>query len=192
MRRTTLTLITAVLLGVLALPAFGQQQPPDEPAGRPTEAQRDAVIRKMEAIRIARLTDYLRLDEKTAASFIPALTAIQRQRRDLARKNFLALRELRTLVNTPKPDERKLKETIASVEENHRNMMALRDREFEAARSSLTVEQQARFLLFRQEFQREMRGLMRNGRRGGFRRGRGPEPGTAGGAVPPPQQDEQQ
>ena len=148
------------------------------PGTRPTEQQREEVRKKVEAVRLARLTEELQLDEKTAAAFIPAITAIDQKRRTLLKENHDTMRDLKIMLHGATPDESKLKAAISAIEKNRREIFALRDREFSTAMSSLTVTQMARYLLFNQEFQQEMRGMVegaRTPRRGGM----GPRQGPA-------------
>lgn len=207
--KTTRILMLLALITALAAPALAQQRPLgpplDEPGdedlfaepgpGReapPQSERRDEVLKKIEAIRIWRLTDALKLDEKTAAKFIPAISALDRSRRDLMQANQETLRELRAALDTGKPDERRLKAALDKLRLNHREMMKLQDKEFDAARDHLNIEQQARYSLFLQDFRREMRGMIgrargdgpgRGGMRGGSGRG-GREPGQGYGAGP--------
>ncbi len=180
MRSIAGSMIAAVCLIALALPAFGQQRMPAPGNDRPTEQQREEVRKKMEAIRIARLTEALKLDEKTAAKFIPAITSLDQKRRILLMENQEILREMRALLASPQPDEGKLKAAITRIEKNHHEVLALRNKEFAAIKDHLTVQQQAQYLLFHQEFQREMRGMV-EGARGGT--GRGGAPGPARGPL---------
>ncbi len=176
-------LIAAVCLSILALPAMAQQRMPSPPSDRPTEEKREELRKKMEAIRIARLTEELNLDEKTAVKFIPAITALDRQRRTLFKENLETLREMRTIMNAPQPDEGKLKAAISKIEKNQHEILSLRSKEFAAIKDYLSVQQQARYLLFHQEFQREMRGMVESARTGvsgaGPGQNRGPLRGTS-------------
>ena len=177
------SMIMLMLLGGLAASAEAQQAPgpqggrPD--GGRPTEQQREEVRKKVEAVRLARLTETLQLDEETAAKFIPAITAIEQKRRALMKENHEAIRELKVMLHATPPDEAKLKIAIDAIEKNRHEIFSLRDKEFSAAKDSLTVTQMARYLIFNQEFQQEMRGMMegaRHPRRGGSGKGGGPGP----------------
>jgi hypothetical protein len=182
--------IMMVLLAGIATNAVAQQQAPG-PQGRgagdarPTELQREEVRKKVEAVRLARITEALQLDEKTAAKFIPVITAIDQKRRALLQENQETMRELKIMLHATPPDEAKLKVAIGAIEKNRRDIFSLRDKEFGAARDSLTVTQMARYLLFNQEFQQEMRGMVegaRNPRRGDM--GPGPGRGPGKGASP--------
>jgi len=182
MRSLARGMIAAVCLTALALPAAAQQgMPAPRPReGRPSDQQREEVRKKMEAIRIARLTETLKLDEKTAAKFIPAITSLDQKRRTLLMENQEILREMRGVLAAQTPDEGKLKAAIGRIEKNQHEILSLRNKEFTAIRDNLTVEQQARYLLFHQEFQREMRGLVEGATRGG---GRGATPGQGRGPM---------
>jgi Spy/CpxP family protein refolding chaperone len=186
----TRSMATAAVVAVLSLPVFAQQGPPRGTAGGPpTDAQREEIRKKMEVIRITRLTEELKLDEKTAARFIPAITALDRKRRSLMNENRHAMQELRTELNAQQPDEDKMRTAISRIEKNHREIASLREKELQAARENLSVAQQARYILFKQEFVREMRSMMEGARgsgpgKGGMGPGQGRGPGTGGGPKP--------
>jgi hypothetical protein len=184
------SMIAAVCFAAFALPAAAQQAMPGPgPRGdRPTDQQREEIRQKMEAIRIVRLTEALKLDEKTAAKFIPIITSLDQQRRTLLMENQQLLQEMRALVHEQAPDEGKLRAAIGKIERKVREIASLREKEFEAVKSNLTVTQQAQYLLFHQEFQREMRGMVEGarGRRSGMMPGPGPGQGPMQGDQPPP------
>jgi len=189
--KTMKSLTIAAFIVLLAGSAFAQQRPMAGPmggqhsddaafvdagsdsAGPPSEERREAVRKKMDAVRIMRLTETLKLDEETAAKFIPLITSLEQKRRDLMRENLQTMRELRDYLASRNPDEKKLKSVMEKMEKNHQETVKLREKENEAAKGSLTVEQQARYLLFQQDFMREMRGMI-SGARGGMGPGRGP------------------
>jgi hypothetical protein len=196
MKRFSRTLAMLALCAGLASGALAQQQAPYAQGGgphkpgfgpgggpsgsRPTEQQREEVRKKVEAVRLARLTEVLQLDERTAAKFIPAITAIDQKRRALMKENQETMRELKIMLHATPPDDAKLKVAISAIDRNRREIVSLLDKEFSAARDSLTVAQMARYLLFNQEFQQEMRGMVegaRTTRRGGM--GSGREQGTS-------------
>jgi hypothetical protein len=193
MERFSRTLAMVALSACIATVAAAQQPAPPLPGrspgdARPTEQQREEVRKKVEAVRLARLTEVLQLDEKTAAKFIPAVTAIDQKRRTLVKENQETLRELKIMLHAAPPDEAKLKVAIAAIDKNRREIFSLRDKEFAVAKDNLTVTQMARYILFNQEYQPEMRGMVvgaRQPRRGGL----GPGPGKGQGkGAPAPQQ----
>ena len=191
MDRIAGSIVVAALLAATAAGAVAQQQTPGLRQEWQTEQQREVVRKKMYAVRIARLTETLKLDEKTAAAFIPAITALDQKRRDLYKVNREIVQEIRFLLQASPPDEGKLKAAISRIEKNRQEIAALRDKELDAARSHLTIVQAARYIIFNHEFQKEMRGMMdksRGGRTGrnpdGHKPGQGMAPGRGPGQGP--------
>jgi hypothetical protein len=187
-------IIVAAFLAASATSAIAQQQAPGPRRDRPSEEQREAVRKKMYAVRIVRLTETLKLDEKTAAAFIPVITALEQKRRELYRENRDIMQEMKLILQASKPDEGKLKTAISRIERNRQEIAAQRNKEFDAARSHLTIAQTAQYIIFNQEFQQEMRGMMEGARGGrnpdgrrpgkGLAPGRGPGQGPGMGAAP--------
>ncbi len=177
-------LLTAAALVFGATTAsFAQQAPPgslsnDSAAngrgGAPTEEKREAIRRKIEAVRIWKLTEALKLDAATSAKLASYLSSMDQQRMGLIRDHMMTMRELRRSLKDSKPDEKSLKVSLDKLEKNRRAMQELRDKELSGLKDILTTEQQARYVLFQQEFQREMREMIaaarergRTGREGG-------------------------
>jgi hypothetical protein len=170
-------LILAVLLGTTAaMPAFAQErsagQPPDEelvsdqasPGRAPSAARRDEVRKKIEAIRIWRLTEELKLDTNTSARMASVISSMNEQRRDLRRNQREQLRALRVTLQSSAPDTAKLKTMIDRLEKENAEMMELRSREFSMMKDFLTIEQQARYILFQVDFMHEMRTMIHRAR----------------------------
>lgn len=196
MERFLRGMIITMLLAGLAAGAQAQQQAPGPQGGGPrppdgapgdgprydrlTEQQREVVRKKVEAVRLARLTETLQLDEKTAAKFIPVITAIEQKRRQLMKENQETMRELKIMLHATPPDESKLKIAINAIEKNRNEIASFREKEYAAARDHLTVTQMARYILFNQDFQKEMRGMVEGARHSR----RGAPPGRGGGPAP--------
>jgi len=193
MERLIRGMLMLMLLGGHAAGAAAQQAPVPQGGGpgggRPTEQQREEVRKKVDAVRLARLTETLQLDERTAAKFIPVITAIEQKRRTLMKENQETMRELKIMLHANPPDEAKLKIAVSAIEKNRREIFSLRDKEFSAAKDSLTATQMARYILFNQEFQQEMRGMVESARgsgpgKGAKGSGPGRSPGMGGGPKP--------
>ncbi len=144
----------------------------------------------MEAVRVWRLIEELKLDEKTSTQLSSFLSSLEEKRRSLMKANVAAMKDLRTAVKSGKPDERKLQPLLDKIEKIQNDLIGLRQKEVSGIKGMLTVEQQARYLVFQQEFRREVRGMiagaragqgqgMRNGP-GQGRPGSGPGPGPGG------------
>lgn len=146
----------------------------------PSEAKREQIRKKVEAVRMWRLTEELKLDEKTSTQLASFLSSIEEKRRGLIKTTMDATRDLRTTLSTAKPDEGRLRATLDRIEKSQRELIELRGKEMSGLKGMLTVEQQARYVIFQQEFRREMRGMIQGARgngQGQGAQGKGPGPG---------------
>ncbi len=174
-------LTAAVLMFAATTASFAQQTPPGSPydestahgrGGAPSEEKREAIRRKIEAVRIWKLTEALKLDAATSAKLASFLGSMDQQRMGIFRDRMMTMRELRHSLKTSKPDEKSLKASLDKLEKNRRAMQELREKEMSGLKDILTTEQQARYVIFQQEFQREMREMIANARgKGGAGRG---------------------
>ena len=185
MRRTRLVLsMVAVMIFAATSLSFAQQAPSGglydeslEPGGAPpSAAKREEVRKKIEALKIWKMTEALKLDAETSARLAAVINPLDQQRMDIAREQMMTMRELRSLLQSQKPDQAKLKAAIDKLEKNHIAMQETRNKEFSAVKGILTTEQQARYIVFQQDFRREMRGMIA-GARGGGGPGKGTGPG---------------
>jgi len=154
-------LITAVLLALgTALSAHAGQGP----GNNLSDEKREEIRKKIETVRIWKLTETLHLDEATAAKLSAHIGAFDKQRRELAREQVKAMQDLREALKASKPAESKLRSYIEKVEKSRQTTQELKRREFSELRSILNTEQQARYLIFQHEFQREMRDMIKEAR----------------------------
>lgn len=154
------------------------------PGNAPSEEKRDEVRKKVEAVRIWRLTEALKLDSQTSAKLSSLLGPLDQQRQDLMREHMLAMRVLRQALKAKKPDQEKIKTALETIEKNRHALDGLRDKEISGVKDILTIEQRARFVLFQQDFRREMLGMISGARGGGPGRGKTGGPGAPGDQTP--------
>jgi len=173
--------LMAVLLVSVTMSAFGQQKPASSPpggqyhettmgAGNPgqpgrgeqmSEEKREEVRKKIDAVRIWRLTETLKLDAGTSAKLSSLLSSLDHQRRDIVREKTGTINILKLAVKSPKPDESKIKTSLEKLEKNRHAMQELSNSEMSELKKILTIEQQARYVVFQHEFNHEMRGMIR-------------------------------
>jgi Spy/CpxP family protein refolding chaperone len=167
----------------------------ENPQGRGkqlSEQQREKIRKKIETVRIWRLTEGLKLDAATSGKLASLLSSLDEQKKNLMRDHMQNMKTLRQTLKSNKPDEGRLKTVIENLETSRRAMQDLKDKEVSGLKDILTIEQQARYIVFQQEFHREMRGMMakarsnelgrRNmgmGQGAGRGQGQGPGPGAA-------------
>ncbi len=196
MKGVRLAIMTAALI-IAGATAHAQQGPGqmggqerNEPGfedsqsrGGPDAKKREEVRKKVETVRMWRLTEELKLDEKTGAKLASFLSAMDEKRRGLMHERMETMRDLRAIVKKKNPDEKKLKADLDKLEKNRREMVELEGKETGGVKDILSVEQQARYVIFQQEFRREMRGMIA-GARGGGQGMRGPGNWMGEGPVP--------
>jgi len=164
MNGVRIAIIAAAL--IMAGTAVHAQQGPAGGHG-PDAKKQEEVRKKVEAVRIWRLTEELKLDEKTSARLASFLSSVDGQRRGFMRERLETMRDLRTMLKAEHPDEKKMKTFLDNLEQNRRGMMELEVKEINGIKDILTVEQQARYVIFQQEFRREMRGMIAGAKEGG-------------------------
>lgn len=152
-------------------PFFDEEAALDNPDRPDSEAKREEVRKKIEAVRMWRLTEALKLDEKTSTRLASFLSSLQEKRRALMRSNRTTIGEIRTSLKAPQPDERTLKARLETIEKNQRELLELREKELKGVREILSIEQQARYVVFQQEFRREVRRMIAGARGNGPARG---------------------
>jgi Spy/CpxP family protein refolding chaperone len=174
--RCLILLSSAALIATTA-PAFARQRPPEsqdsglilaenqqKPGNALSAQKREELRKRIEAVRIWRLTEALKLDATTSAKLSSLLSSIDQQKKDLVLDQVQSMRTLREALQPAKPDEANLKAILDKLETGRRSIQDLREREVSGLKDVLTIEQQARYLIFQQEFQREIRGMITRAR----------------------------
>jgi hypothetical protein len=171
--------VISLMLIAVDLSAFGQQRPQStQPGGQNNDAggvqnsgqpgrggqlseeKREEVRKKIDAVRIWRLTEALKLDANTSAKLSSHLSSLDQQRREIQREQTGTINILRFALKLPKPNESLLKTNLDKFEKNHHAMQELTNSEMNGLKNILTIEQQARYVVFQHEFMREMRGMI--------------------------------
>jgi Spy/CpxP family protein refolding chaperone len=167
----------------VAMTSFGQQSPASmqtnsqyndelgiEHTGGPgrgepmSEEKRAEIRKKIEAIRIWRLTEELKLDANTSAKLSSLLSSLEQKRREIQREQMATLNMLQQSLKAPKIEESRIKSDLDKLEKDYRAMQDLKYKEMSGLKNILTIEQQGRYVIFQLEFMREMRGMIRGAR----------------------------
>ncbi|MEW6110096.1 MAG: hypothetical protein AB1632_13160 [Nitrospirota bacterium] len=152
--------IFLVLLFALIFAAEGLCVMPegDEPGSPPSKKQITRVRERIESIRMWKLTQALDLDEKTAASLFPIMSKYDKKRTEAERNIRESIKALKE--NLRDRNEHKLNDILERLEQYHRELQNIKDEEWTELKRILSTEQQAKFILFLQDFQREMREMI--------------------------------
>jgi len=106
---------------------------------------------------LLRMTQILELDEEQTAKIYPLVTRIEKEKTEIHKQIQNQMRGIRVILKEEVPDQEELKRKIEKLREL-RDALKIKDREMEAQlEKHLTVIQQAKFLMFANDFYRELR-----------------------------------
>ncbi len=152
-----------VFLLVFGFAVNSLAQPPEDFDRPPTKEQMEKVRKRIETLRMWKLTRALDLDEGTSAKLFPLLNKYDKNRTEIERALRNDIKELRESLKEGR-EGHQLKNILDRLEENHRAMQRTNDEERAELKKILTIEQQARFVLFQHEFDREIRKIIAEAR----------------------------
>ena len=166
--------ILVLLFIMCGFTAQGFAEPAEYLDKPPTKQQRDRVRKRIETLKMWKLTKALDLDEASSAKIFPVLNRYDKKKAEIHQDLRKGMREMKISLKENKTEG--LKNTLAMLEEKHRALQNINDEEWAELKKVLTVEQQAKLILFRHEFDREVHKLIadakdRRPERGGKGRG---------------------
>lgn len=174
MKKRWCTMILALLVALALSGGSVFAQPAGPPArgdDRPMNQERREELRKrIELIWMWRLTEELDLTQEEGAKVFPVLREYEEKKRTLRDENRELVRELDQLIKA-NASEGKLKKAIQALAENDTKLHEVQQEGFQKLEKILSVEQQAKYIVFQAEFRREIGGLIRKAKG----KGRGPE-----------------
>ncbi len=157
-RKKTMLIATGVgLFLTLILAAWVQAQPrsfhdPDRNMG-----DRERIRDNIETLRMWKLLDALDLTSEQSTQFLPVLKEFQDAKRTFAEDRERLFGELETELNSEKPDQQKLQQTMAGLEGARDSFQQSMERFFDQSKEILSVEQQAKLYLFEERFEKRLR-----------------------------------
>jgi Spy/CpxP family protein refolding chaperone len=136
-----------ILLG-LAIVCFAQPFDDQDPR---------AIIEK---VKIYRLTQELDLTSEQAVVFFPKLNELQKIEREFGEGKKEIIDELKKLVADNAPEE-KILEQVAKYEKLHKDKLTKQMNKIKELWKILTPLQRAKFLIFQEEFNKEIREMIK-------------------------------
>jgi Spy/CpxP family protein refolding chaperone len=148
-------LIIAAIIGLVSLPAlsFDREQP------RPDREKMEKIRHKMEFLRNWKLMDELKLDEATASKLFTAMKGFDERNRKIMDESIDLVKQLKNIVEQGNGNEKEIQALIAKLRANMEAEHNLKLQRIDAVAGLLTVEQQAKYILFELSFKREMAGI---------------------------------
>ncbi len=114
----------------------------------------------IEKVRIYKLTEALDLTEEQTMKLFPRLRDFRKREREFQRQRVATIDKLRDLIKT-NAEEKEIVKVLDKLHEMQKNRLALQIKEMENIKELLTPVQQAKFLIFEEDFEREIRELIR-------------------------------
>ena len=132
-----------------------------------TDKQRDYFIQKfweerkgwdnISTLYLLRMVQVLDLTEEQTAKIFPMVTRVEKEKREMNRTIGLLLRELRALVRQRDATEEELSRIMGEVRDLRTQVKKREEELQEFMDENLTIHQQAKYLIFIQDFLRELR-----------------------------------
>ncbi len=139
--------------------AFCQSEDFDKP---PSKKQIEKIRKRVETLKLWKLTQALDLDEETAAKLFPLINKYDKKRFVIEQSMRKDMKKLRRSVDTASPE--KLGELIRRIEDNYKELQEINNQQLEELRGILPVRKVAKFIIFKQDFNREIRKIIRESR----------------------------
>lgn len=161
MKRCSMKMYMSWIFLLLSLTFFTGQvfsEPPEAFDNPPSKKQIERTRKRVETLKMWKLTKILDLDEQKASKFFPVLSEYDKKRLTAAHEMRKDMKKLRAYADTANPDE--LRNIIRRVENNHRRLQRIDNEEMERLRDILTARDLAKFIIFRQDFDREMKKII--------------------------------
>lgn len=117
--------------------------------------------RRLETLRIWKMTEYMDLSEEQAAAFFPALNEHRDRREDLDSTEGAIQRELMKAIEEGELDQELVDEKVARLTKLHEQRLRMETRFMRSLSEYLTPEQQAKYLVFERRFRHMLRDAMK-------------------------------
>jgi hypothetical protein len=155
--------LTIVLLGLMVVPLCVSAQPPAEGPGRD----------RARTFLVLRIADALKLNEQEALKVSNVIRQSDDHRRELVQRRQTLEQRLREALAKQPLDAPTLTTLITEGNDIDQKLAMVPEESFRELQKILTVEQQAKLMLFRRELQGEIRRALQGHRPAGGRKGRG-------------------
>jgi len=157
MRKMKIIVLFLVVAGMLN-PGTGNAEQQEGGERLMTRAQMEKMRERIETLKMLRLTKALELDERSSALIYPLLNRFDKKRADVELSLWNGMRELQESLKEKR--EARLRALIEKIESDHRTIERINDEERAELKKILSVEQQARYILFQREFNRDIRRII--------------------------------
>jgi Spy/CpxP family protein refolding chaperone len=135
------------------------QGPPGPPF--PEEGKRERLKEEIETMKMWKMIEALNLSQEQSDRFLPAWRELQKAQKTFREKRENLFRILEISLGEEKPKAGKIKDILIQLEKERIFLEEVQQRFREKAKEILTLEQQAKLLLFEDSFEKKMMDIIR-------------------------------
>ena len=156
-----------IFIFVFTALAVYAQRPPARPF--PEEGKRERLREEIQTMKMWKMLEVLDLTDEQSNDFLPAWRELQKAQKDFRERREELLKSLEAVLGEEKPDEGKIRNILGQLEKERSRFDEVQQRFRQKAQEVLTLEQQAKLLLFEDRFEKRMMEIIRQYReRKGF------------------------
>lgn len=123
--------------------------------------ERAAVMKRVNTIKMWKLTEELDLSEEKADKLFPLIHCLDKEKLKLEKEQDELMKKLRKNLQEGKLTDAELEDIIKKLGDNQSAGQKLKREKFKEIKGILTLEEQARLILFMESFPKEIRRLIR-------------------------------
>lgn len=120
---------------------------------------REEIEEMVESLRIVKMTEVLNLSEEQSIKVFTKMGQIKREKKDLQKKRIEAMQSIRGLIDSGTSEE-KLKEAVENIKSLANSIKDQDDALIKYLEGILSVEQQAKYIIFTEDFQKDIRKMI--------------------------------
>jgi len=144
---------------VVTAQAVHAQRPPAHPF--PEEGKRERLREEIETMKMWKMLEVLDLSQEQSDKFLPAYRELQNTQKDFREKREDLLKSLELVMGEKEPDESKIKDIFGQLEKERLQLEEAQQRFRTKVQEILTLEQQAKLMLFEDRFEKKMMEIIR-------------------------------
>ncbi len=114
---------------------------------------------RVQEIRMEKMKEALQIDEITMNQLAPSLRLLAQKKREIGKERLSLLKALK-MITENKENEATLETTLQRLEANGIALQTVRQEEMAQIKAHLTPAQQAKLILFQQQFKKEVRDIV--------------------------------
>jgi hypothetical protein len=118
---------------------------------------------RVQKIRLDRMKEFLKLDEKTMDMLAPRLNQLDKKKKEIGKERLFLMKQLKQSTKHSTKNEQ-LQDTLRRLEENQAALEILNQEHKGLLKTHLTLEQQAKYILFQRAFKEELRDIIQKER----------------------------